>query len=397
VGDLTVYTFKNASLLIISIILLSSACCAATKGPEMRVLWVERWGITSPEACATIVKAAKQYNFNCLLVQVRGSGDAFYNSHFEPRAHDLAKQPADFDPLATIIKEAHQAGLQVHAWLNANYIWGSKTMPTSAEHIVYTHPEWLMRNKANEVVIQSTPYYDGGFCCPGHVAFTNHLRDVFVDVVTNYDVDGISFDFIRYPDTNFCYCDWCLSRFKAEMNAKIKPEEKTALAAGTDRLAYVNAYPQAWDDFRRQLITDEVYKIHDAVKSAKPNVVLSASVFAKASGAYTDRLQDWKRWLADGKLDLLLPMAYVKSTDTFAGYVKEAVASSNGVPICPNIGSYLIPADSTIEKILKARELGAAGAGVYCWAITKDGKDTSYLQTVCDKAYLKPVSLRLSH
>lgn len=386
---------KNASLLLIATILLCSACCAATQTPEMRVLWVERWGITTPEACRTIVKAAKQHRFNCLVVQVRGRGDAYYKSHFEPRAQDLANQPEDFDPLATIITEAHQAGIQVHAWLNANYIWGSNTLPKSPDHIVNTHPEWLMRNNKNEVVMASTPYYDGCFCCPGHRAFTNHLRDVFVDVVSNYNVDGISFDFVRYPNTNFCYCDWCLSRFKAEMNAKIKPEEKSALAGNPDRLAYAQAYPKEWDDFRRELINDEVYKIHDAVKAVKPNVTLSASVFAKSSGAYTERLQDWKRWLADGKLDLLLPMAYVKSTDTFAGYVKDALASSNGVPICPNIGSYLIAAESTIEKIQIARELGTAGAGVYCWAITKDGKDTSYLKTVCDKAYLEPVSLPL--
>jgi uncharacterized lipoprotein YddW (UPF0748 family) len=219
---------------------------------------------------------------------------------------------------------------------------------------------------------------------------------VFVDLVTNYDVDGVSFDFIRYPNSNFCYCDWCLSKFKADMNAKITPETKAALAANPDRLAYALAYPQEWNDFRRQRITDLVYSIHDAVKAVKPNVAVSASVFARSSSAYTDRLQDWKRWMADGKLDLLFPMTYVQTTKTFTTYVKDAIDSSAGVPVCPNIGSYLIPADSTVEKIAKARELGAIGAGVYCWAITKGGKDTSYLRTVCEKAWARPVSLPLA-
>jgi len=376
-------------IVILLISLLCSTCYAAAKKNEMRVLWVERWDITSPEACAAIVKSAKEYGFNCLVVQVRGRGDAFYKSHYEPRAQDLAGQPADFDPLGTILSEAHQAGLKVYAWLNANYTWGSNTPPKSAEHIVNAHPWWLMRNKKNEVVMAGTPYYDGCFSCPSHRAYTQHLRDVFVDLVKNYDVDGVSFDFIRYPDSNFCYCDWCLARFKAEMNVEIKPEEKDALAKDADRLAYVKAYPKDWDNFRRQQITDEVYMIHDALKVVRPGIVVSASVFPQWSSAYSERLQDWRQWLRDGKLDLLFPMAYFKSTDTFAKNIKAAIDSSSGVPVCPNIGSYLIPADSTVEKIEKARELGAIGSGVYCWAITNGGKDCSYLKTVNEKAWSK--------
>jgi len=386
-------TPRYTASLLMMIVLLCSACRGA---PEMRVLWVERWDITSPEACRTIVKAAKQFNFNCLVVQVRGRGDAFYNSHYEPRAQDLADAPVDFDPLGVIVAEAHRAGLQVHAWLNANYTWGSNTPPRSPDHIVNAHPWWLMRNKNNEVVMAASRSYDGCFSCPSHRAFCNHLRDVFVDLVTNYDVDGVSFDFIRYPDSGFCYCDWCLARFAAEMNVKLAPEQKSALATDPDRLAYVLAYPQEWNDFRRQRITDLVYAIYDAVKAVRPNVIVSASVFARSSSAYTDRFQDWKRWLADGKLDLLFPMTYVQTTKTFTTYVKDAIDSSAGVPVCPNIGSWLVPPESTVEKIEKARELGAIGAGVYCWAITKNGKDTSYLKTVCDKAYAKPVSLPLA-
>ena len=377
---------------VLLVVLLCSVCCAKNASPEMRVLWVERWNIVDEAECHKMVETAKKCNFNCLVVQVRGKGDTMFPCSTEPLGQEMRNAPAGFDPLAVIVKDAHKAGIQVHAWLNANYAWGSNTPPLSPEHIVNSHPYWLMRYKTGEVKMASTPSYDGCFACPGHRAYVQHLANVYVEVAKKYDVDGICFDFIRYPNYDFCYCDWCLTRFRAEMDRKITAQQREAVSKDADRMAYVKAFPEQWSDFRRGLITSELYRIHDAIKAVKPGIAVSASVFP-GSNAYEDRLQDWKRWLADGKLDLLFPMLYVKSTDTFVKNVKEAMDASHGQPICPNIGSYLIPVDSTIEKIAKARELGAIGSGVYCWAITNEGQDTSYLQTVCDKIWSRPASV----
>lgn len=389
----SVKVFKSLKCLVFvalfAAMMMSSVCAFASD--EMRTLWVERWDVIKPEACQTIVDAAKRYNFNCIVVQVRGRGDAFYNSHFEPRAENLENEPADYDPLGTILKEAHKAGIQVYAWLNVNYIWGSDDKPKSPDHIVNAHPEWLMRNKDNQVVMKSNDNYDGCFCCPSHRAYVDHLKDVFVDVVKNYPVDGICLDFIRYPGSDFCYCDWCLSRFKAEMDKKIKPAEAAELAKSSDRLAYVNAYPKDWNEYRREQITNIVYTLHDAMKAVRPEVKVSASVFPRTQDAADARFQDWRRWLKDKKLDLIYLMTYMKSTDSYAACIKTAMDASGGIPVCANIGSYYLPVDSTIEKIYKARELGAAGEGIYAWAVTKDGTDFSYLDTICKKTYQKPV------
>lgn len=358
----------------------------------MRVLWVERWDIYKPEYCHKIVETAKKDNFNCLVVQVRGAADTLFPCSTEPRSQGLRDAPADFDPLAIVLQDAHKAGIQVYAWLNANYAWGSDTPPLSPQHIVNSHPYWLMRYKTGKVKMASNDNYDGCFACPGHRAYVQHLTNVFAELARKYDVDGICMDFIRYPDSDFCYCDWCLARFKAEMDRKITTQQKDTLSKSTDRLAYTKAFPDQWSDFRRGLVTSEVYAIHDAVKAVRPSIAISASVFP-GSGAYTERLQDWKKWLADDKLDILFPMTYFKTTASFTKYVKDAIDGSSGHPVCPNIGSYLIPADSTIEKIAKAREMGTIGSGVYCWAITQDGKDTSYLQTICDKIWSKPASV----
>jgi len=356
------------------------------RSPEIRAMWAARWDITSPEACRTLVRLAAEYDFNTLVVQVRGRGDALYKSALEPRCEFLKDQPPDFDPLGVILEEARKLGIQVHAWINANYTWDSKTPPISPEHIVNKHPDWLMHTDADEVTMTGGEDVEGAYTCPTNADFREFLKNVYLDVATHYDVDGVHFDFIRYPSPRFCYCDRCLAAFKAEMDARITSQRRQELADSTDRLAYPRAFPRQWDRFRREQITKIVYTIYDAVKAVRPNMAVSASVFPDYSDAFAKRFQDWKRWLKDGKLDMLFPMAYVKTTERFAELVEDAISSSGGVPVVAGIGAWQISPESTVEKIKKARELGAAGFCLFSYSVTEKGTKTDYLKAVRDGA-----------
>jgi uncharacterized lipoprotein YddW (UPF0748 family) len=354
--------------------------------PEIRAMWVARWDITSPQACRTLVKLAREYDFNTLIVQVRGRGDALYKSAHEPRCEFLKDQPADFDPLGVILEEAKKVGIEVHAWINANYTWDSKTPPVSPEHIVNKRPDWLMRTNENEVTMTGGDDVEGAYTCPSNELFREYLKNVYLDVATHYDVDGVHFDFIRYPSPRYCYCDCCLAQFKSETDARISPERRKELANSTDRIAYPLAFPRQWDRFRREQITEIVYTIYDAVKAARPKMTVSASVFPDYSDAFSRRFQDWKRWLKDGKIDILFPMAYSKTTERFAELIQDAVSSSGGIPVVAGIGSWQIPAESTVEKIEKARELGAAGFCLFSYSVTDKGTKPDYLRAVRDGA-----------
>src|SRR5712691_11079480 len=89
-------------------------------GGEVRALWVQRATLTSAPSVVALVETARAAGFNTLLVQVRGRGDAYYNSRLEPRGPALAGQHPSFDPLELVIATAHLAGLRVHAWINVN-------------------------------------------------------------------------------------------------------------------------------------------------------------------------------------------------------------------------------------------------------------------------------------
>ncbi|MGH9855373.1 MAG: family 10 glycosylhydrolase, partial [Blastocatellia bacterium] len=112
--------------------------------PETRALWVVRHTLASPESVRELVRRAKANGFTDLVVQVRGRGDAYYDSQIEPRAEDLARQPINFDPLALVIDEAHLVGIKVHAWINIFLVANIERLPRAKDHLVYKHPDWVM-------------------------------------------------------------------------------------------------------------------------------------------------------------------------------------------------------------------------------------------------------------
>jgi uncharacterized lipoprotein YddW (UPF0748 family) len=117
---------------------------------EFRGVWVatvsnldfpSRKGMAPEEAKAELAKiaeAAKQRGLNALVFQVRPEGDAFYPSTLEPWSRFLTgeqgKDPG-FDPLATLLEEAHSRGIEVHAWFNPYRAAAARGSPTAEQHV----------------------------------------------------------------------------------------------------------------------------------------------------------------------------------------------------------------------------------------------------------------------
>lgn len=359
---------------------------------EMRGLWVVRDSLTSPAQIARVVGLAQSHHFNTLFVQVRGRGDSFYQSSLEPRAEELAAQPASFDPLAEVVRQGHAAGLQVHAWMNTCYVWGAGRKPYARSHVVNQHPDWLARDAYGHYTLKSVNECEGAFLTPANPAACQHIHDVFLDVARRYDVDGIHFDYVRYPNSGYDYSEAALFWFRIWMRPSLSPDEiaKIDRRARTDRLIYPHLFAPQWQQFRRRQVTNMVAQISQDVKAIKPWVVVSAAVFADSRDALNARGQDWKTWLQKGYLDAVIPMAYGVSTPKVAAQIADAVACAraSGRYAYAGLGSWHIPAGSTVAKINAARALGAQGSVLFSYGgVTRDGKSTAYLDKVDAACY----------
>lgn len=365
----------------------SRATKAAARKPakptqEARAIWIVRFTMTSREAVLDSIRRAKENGFTDLVVQVRGRGDAFYHSQWEPRAEELANQPKDFDPLALMIQEAHANGMRVHAWINTFLVANVGTLPQLPEHIIYKHPEWLMvprpLSKKLYGLDPKSPEYlaalrdytrtnravlEGLYVSPAHPEVKEHLRRIWLDVATKYDVDGLHFDYVRYPNRNYDFSRVALERFRNSLNPKLSATDKDTLQRIAQRnpLVYATTFDDQYAQFQREQINEVVESVYRAVKERKPEVTISAAVYADGNEGYRARFQDWKTWLRRGALDVICPMAYTPDTAIFKKQMTQALTLANGHPVWGGIGSWRQPVDSTLEKIQVTRKLGAQG------------------------------------
>lgn len=351
---------------------------------EVRALWVVRTSMTSPESVRQVVTLAERFGFNTLVAQVRGRGDAYYRSSLEPRAESLASQPSDFDPLGYLLELAEPLGIQVHAWMNVFYVWSSPQMPRSSNHLVVRRPQWIARDRNNRYQMTTRGRVEGVYMCPSNPNLRTHTLKVFAEVARRYpQLSGLHLDYVRYPNEEYCYCSGCLARFRASLYERLAPERAKALDRQVqrgNRLAWVKAFPSEWDDWRREQVSLFVSAFQRQSRQADPKLILSAAVWPQPTLARQRKLQDWQYWFQKGWLDVLFPMAYDRDTGVFEQQIRTVLALAGERPVVAGIGAWQISAESALNKIRVARQLGARGFCLFSYdGITRGGADRSYL------------------
>jgi uncharacterized lipoprotein YddW (UPF0748 family) len=366
--------------------LVAGAVVAAGAPREVRGLWVVRTSLTSPASVSAMVAAARHAGVNALFVQVRGRGDAYFASRLEPRPAALASQAASFDPLASALREGHAAGLAVHAWVNVNLVADAGDPPGNPRHVVNRHPEWLMvpmelassigdprgprfvRTLASWTRSQSATV-EGLFTSPMSGGAADHLAHVVEDLAARYAVDGVHFDYVRYPGAAFDYSREALRRFREEVAPDLPRRDREILDRRhrSNPLVWTQAFPVRWDTFRRASLTDLVRRLRGVVLRCRPKAIVSAAVVPDAQTAVAAKFQDWPAWAADGALDALCPMTYAIDIGVFRQQVQAARSLAGGRAVWAGIGAYRLTGGEAVRQIEEARALGVDGVLLFSY------------------------------
>jgi uncharacterized lipoprotein YddW (UPF0748 family) len=220
-----------------------------------------------------------------------------------------------------------------------------------------------------------------------------HIYSLWMDVLDKYDVDGLNFDYVRYPAPDYEYSRHSVDRFRRWLEPLLADDicARFAELATSDPLVYVDSFPAQYDQFRRVQVTELVERIYHGVKKRAPHVLVSADVFANASDAYDKRFQDWQDWLRRGFLDVAALMAYTTETPAFHDQIRVAVAAAGPEHVWAGIGAFRNTVEGTLEKIAVARELGAKGIVLFSYdsavRVGERNPNGDYLQRVKEGAF----------
>ena len=287
-----------------------------------RYLWVIRDVLKSKKSIDDMVNFAIEKNINHLFVQVRGRGDSFYESQFTSRSQILSE--SEFDPLAYLLDTANGKGINIHAWVNVYFLWSSKSLPKDERHILHMKQQWLDTTEEWPVdvgkqleMVAVNNYSEGLFLSPNHPDVNEYLIKVFRELITNYDIDGLHLDYIRYQDAEYGRNPYAIAQFKSESGNDPGPwfleMERSTIAS--PRLI---ANMKRWNNFKRKSVTSLVKDTRALVDEVRPDCIISAAVKPNLYVARERYFQEWNVWLAAGYLDWVVPMNYSSKKREFA-------------------------------------------------------------------------------
>ncbi len=231
---------------------------------------------------------------NAVFVQIRPSGEVFYKSDIEPWSHWLTgkqgKAPEPFyDPLKFMIEECHKRNIEFHAWFNPfRAISNLARVQTVPWHVTRQHPEWFV-DYEHKVVSR--------YLNPGIPEGRDYIIKVIMEVVRNYDIDGVHFDDYFYPGKGF-----------------------------NDHSSYLKHNPMGLrkDDWRRENINIFIRSLSDSINAVKPNVKFGVGPSGiwrnktrdpdgsdtRGLASYDQQYADVVKWLRESWIDYVAPQIY---------------------------------------------------------------------------------------
>ncbi|MBD3288241.1 family 10 glycosylhydrolase, partial [candidate division KSB1 bacterium] len=340
---------SRLSIIFCSFILLLSVSILPGNQPEnrsieARAIWITRWDFRNAYDIRRIMHNIADHHFNIVFFQIRGAGSVYYKSTLEPWA--WADNPPDslWDPLETAVRIAHEYGLQLHAWANVYPGWASENLPQNETQLWRAHPDWFMCDIYGERQQLNGSYV---WLSPTHPDVQSHLTHLFSELINNYYIDGLHFDYIRYPGSGYSYDPASVALFE-QIHRDI-PQN----------------LPTKWDQFRRSGITDLIDSVYSTAIRDKPSIALSAATMRNHRMGENLYFQDAHNWISYGLLDFISPMIYTKNADLFHYSLENHLQNIPPAKLYPGIQAS--DPQQLVHQIELSRQKGCLGHAIFSY------------------------------
>lgn len=360
--------------------------------------WPSKRNLTTEQQKAEaiyLLDLLKENNFNAVIFQARPSGDALYDSPYEPWSYFLTGETGKapypyYDPLEFWTEEAHKRGLELHVWLNPYRAHHSNGGKVTTQSVVNKMPENIVKLK------NGMYWFD-----PADKKTQDHVSKIVMDIVKRYNIDGIHFDDYFYPYAS--YNGGADFPDNSTWNAYLKSGGHLSRA-----------------DWRRDNVNKFIERIYTEIKTEKYYVKFGISPFGiwkpgypygvSGLSQYDELYADAKLWLNQGWIDYFTPQLYwpvdapkQSFTSLLQWWESENTHKRH---LWPGLNTVEIKAADKPAEIIRqielTRQLVPNSAGVAHWSIaglTQNPLMLSYLKTgpykekalIPKSSWLKPI------
>ncbi|MEB3286014.1 MAG: family 10 glycosylhydrolase [Vampirovibrionales bacterium] len=370
-----------------------------SKPEEFRGIWLRPLEKT-PEQIQKTVERLKALNIHDIFIETYYQGKTIYPSQVM-RDYGLSAQHPRYagmeDPLAQWVEIAHRNGLKVHVWAQVFFAGNKDENAELYGPILNQYPQWTNIERktlcpnlscklasANQLPPPSPSEEEPGhyFLDPANPEVQTFLGKLLDEMVSNYAVDGVNLDYIRYPATfslqsgrylqsNWGYTPSARQGFMNAMKERLNTLDRTNNADKTGPLRYdpIRLIPSSplwpqWVEWRKAQVTRFVSHTVNHLREKRPELYLTAVVFPLSDPKSQVKLQDWPLWVKEGYLNALTPIGLYP---TPAGIFKDSMGfremTQDKVPVYVGIfGAYnrLAPAEF-VAQIDAAHKAGMPG------------------------------------
>ena len=242
---------------------------------------------------------------NAIMFQIRPTTDAFYGkgrelwSKWLTGAQGTAPYPY-YDPLEFAIQEAHKRGMELHAWFNPyRAAFSLSDKEVHPNHITKQKPEWFFSYGGKKLFNPALP------------EVREYIVQVILDVVKNYDIDGVHFDdyFYPYPESG-----------------RPIPDTDAYIKYGRD---FRNI-----TEWRRNNVDMLIQTLSDSIHTVKNYVKFGISPFGiwqnrsqhpegsvtNGGSSYVELYADSRKWVKEGWIDYINPQIYWPAQHRLAAF-----------------------------------------------------------------------------
>ncbi|MFP4297411.1 MAG: glycoside hydrolase family 10 protein [Spirulinaceae cyanobacterium] len=334
--------------------------------PEIRAVWLDRGTIVKAQSAAdlaVIFDRLAAAGINTVFFETVNASYPIYPSQVAPEQNPLTQ---GWDPLQAAVQLAHARNMELHAWV---WIFAAanqrhnEILNQPANYlgpVLSQNPDWRATDKAGNVFHRNSRK---AFFDPANPEVRQYLLSLLTEIATEYDVDGIHFDYIRYPfqdprvNQTYGYGEAARSQFRNQ--------------TGTDPISIYPGSPlwSTWTEFRIDQVNQFVATASRQLKANRSDLLISAAVFPIPETERLARLQQhWEAWIEAGHLDLLVPMTYALDSESFQQLTEPLFVANrlnHNTLAIPGIRLLRLPTPLAVDQIQVLRDLPAAGYALF--------------------------------